>query len=186
MGLNPVLWSAYTPNGREALLWGANPSLNLHIGGTHNVPVNEQGSNQGLIVAALFALVTDWDEQETRQGRRGEYRTTGASMFRIRTLQEDEADSIKAIAGTFGLDLDDDELQEIFSGDYEYQISYACNRFESKTGGIAGGRLTQNEMRTLERAKTILLNKEAAATRILTTPDVRRDEDDRGGGRKAA
>lgn len=134
------------------------------------MPVNKQSADHGLIVAALLAAVTNWDETETRIGRRGQYHTTGASMYRIRQLTPEEADSVKVIVGTLGVDLDDEDITEIFDGEHEFQVSYACNRFEVR-GGVGSQRLTQNEMRTLERAKLILVNKEAEATRILTTPD---------------
>lgn len=136
------------------------------------MPVESESANHGLVVAALFALLTDWDKAETRQGRRGEFRTTGANMYRIRELQPEETEQIKMLAATFGIDTDEEDLQEMFSGEYEYQISYACNRFATKSGKYAQGpRLTSQELRTLERAKQILAQKEGAATQFLTTPN---------------
>ena len=91
-------------------------------------------------------------------------------MERLRELAPEELDSVQAVCGALGLDVDNEELREFFSGDFEYQASFAVNRFETKaTGG--GQRLTQNELRTLERAKLILGRKERAAASFLTQPE---------------
>lgn len=122
--------------------------------------------DNGVLVAALFALVTDWDQAEIRAGRRGEYRTTGASMHRLRTLTTDEIGQLVATAGTVGVNTDEGELLVFFGGDYEYQVSYACNRFATRAT-VGGQRLTANEQRTLERAQSILQSKPRAAERAI-------------------
>lgn len=128
------------------------------------------------ILAALLAVLTNWERAEVRQGRRGEYRTTGASLVRIRALDDEkEIEAIRMVTGLLGMDIDDDDLEEIFSGDFEYQVSYACNRFPTAGSAARVPRLTQNETRTLQRASTIIASKGDAALRIFDTP-----------GRKAA
>lgn len=134
------------------------------------MPQPDGVQDKGLLVAALFALVTNWEDAETRTGRRGDYRTTGASMYRLRNLDEEELDQVKLMCGVFGLDYDEDDLAVFFAGDYEYQVSYACNRFATKAGGLASSRLTSQERRTLDRAAEILASKEDVARPFLTTP----------------
>ena len=124
-------------------------------------------SDKGLIVAALLAVVTDWERAEVRSGRRGEYRTTGASMYRLRELSAEDADVLKTLCGALGIDEDEKELLASFAGDYEFQVSYACNRFATKAGSIGAQRLTNNELRTLERAKQIVAAKSSAASVVL-------------------
>lgn len=123
------------------------------------------------MIAALLAISVNWDDDNSvtvKEGRRGEYRTTSAQMERIRVLNDEEAQELANIAGSMGLDVSEGELKEFFSGDFEYQISYACNRFATVTGGRTQ-RLTAKELRTLEQARNILADKEAAAARFLTT-----------------
>ena len=91
-------------------------------------------------------------------------------MYRIRELNPQELEVIKIVVGALGLEADDESLTETFAGDFEYQVSYACNRFATVSGGRQP-RLTANEMRTLERARGILANKEQAAAAVLTAPD---------------
>lgn len=129
-----------------------------------NVDVRENG----VLVAALLAVLTDWDKAEVRAGRRGEYRTTGASMYRIRELNEQEKQQVMLACGTLGIDVDEDDLSEIFTGGFEYQASYSCNRFVTGTG--SGITLTSNERRILDRAASILIKKEKAAAAVLTMP----------------
>lgn len=115
-----------------------------------------------VVIAALIAMSTNWDQAEVRTGRRGQYRTTGASMIRLREVKPEIGEQVAHIAGMLGLELDDEDIEEMFNGDFEFQISYACNRFATKTGTIGSTRITQNEMRTLERAAEILKRKDSA------------------------
>lgn len=131
-----------------------------------------QPKDSGLMVAMLLALTTSWEQAEIRSGRRGEYRTTGASMFRFRDVTPEVAEMLTTTCGTLGVDVDEDAIRELFSGEFEFQISYACNRFSTRPA-IGGQRLTSNEVRTLERAKAILVSKEQAATAVFTAPDRR-------------
>lgn len=129
--------------------------------------VDNKQSNTQLVLAALFALATNWDSTESRTGRRGEYQTTGASMFRIRELGEDERAVIEATCASLGIEVSPDELDDVFKGDYEYQVSFACNRFPSKGSNVGGIRLTSNEMRTIERLRIIAEKKPQAVQELL-------------------
>lgn len=131
------------------------------------MPVDSGSSNKQLLVAALFSILTNWDETEARTGRRGEYRTTGASMFRVRELQDEDKAILAASCAALGVDVESEEIDEIFGGDYEYQVSFACNRFPSKSVSVAGIRLTGNEMRTVERLKQIAAKKPQAVAELL-------------------
>ena len=122
------------------------------------------------VVVAVLAIATNWNFAEVRPGRGSDHLTTGAQSEQIRELSADEIDSVQAVCGAFGIDVDDDELREFFSGEYRYQGSFSVNRFE--TAARRGGqRLTQNELRTLERAKLILGRKERAAASFLSQPE---------------
>src|SRR6266702_5265698 len=129
--------------------------------------INTEQSNTQLILGALFALAVDWESAETRTGRRGQYQTTGASMFRIRELSEDERAILEATCAALGMELAPEDLDEIFQGEFEYQVSFACNRFSSKGSVVSGVRLTSNEMRTIERLKAIAEKKPEAVRELL-------------------
>lgn len=128
---------------------------------------NTTGTPQGLVLAALLAVITNWNETEARQGRRGEYHTTGANMVRVSELTDDEKELVIAAANAIGVDCTDEDIAEVFDGEYEYQASLSCNRFGRKGSNVAGVRLTQNDMRTVERFRRIAESKPQAIEQIL-------------------
>lgn len=127
----------------------------------------EENSNNQAVLAALFAIMTNWDEAEVRAGRRGEYRTTGANMFRLRELAGEERGRVEAACAAVGIGIESEEIDEMFNGDYEYQISFACNRFVSKGATVSGIRLTGNEMKAVERLRVIAEKKPQAVAELL-------------------
>ena len=131
--------------------------------------INTVANSEYAIVAELLAIIVNWPETESRIGRRGEFYTTGAQMVRVRELDEEELSRLTSMATALGLDYDEEELKKVFSGDFEYQVSFACNRFPSKSGKAAGGgmRLTANEMRAVERLRAISEKKPQAVAQAL-------------------
>lgn len=135
------------------------------------MPINTTETSNNLILAALMALATDWDHAEQRMGRRGEYRTTGANMIRMRELTDEEKQAVVAGASALGMDVDEEDLEDVFSGTHEYQASFAVNRFTMKNASYGGLRLTQNEARTIERLRTIAERKPEAVQEALKVLD---------------
>lgn len=125
-------------------------------------------TKNGTLVAALVAAITNWDEAETRQGRRGDFKTTGANMIRLKELDSSEREQLSLVCGAMGCDLDDEELEELFAGSFEFQVSFSCNRFP--VSSASGPALTMAERRVLDKAAGILVRKEKAAAELLTMP----------------
>lgn len=119
-----------------------------------------------LLIAALLVMFTNWDNTETREGRRGKYHTTGASQLpRMKTIPKDIKSNLISIANSIGMDIEEEEIDELFSGLHEYQLSFAINRFESRTGdGIS---LTSREQKAVQTVVELLARKPEAVTEKL-------------------
>lgn len=129
--------------------------------------VEEQGVTKQVILAALVVLLADWDNAQKRTGRRGEYLTTGALSTRFRELPEEVQRGCMEAVGSLGLDVNDGELDAFFNAGHEYQVSYSINRFGA-SGSSTGKTLTSNELRSVERVRTLIEKKGKAVLDKLT------------------
>lgn len=120
--------------------------------------VKEHGVTRQTLLAALVVLLADWDNAEERTGRRGKYLTTGAMSTRFRELPEDVQDRCMEALSTLGLDINAGELDAFFNAGHEYQVSYSINRF-GVSGGSGEKPLTSNELRSVERVRTLIEKK---------------------------
>lgn len=105
-----------------------------------------------LLVGTLLVLLANWPDAEARTGRRGTYLTTGAQSFRARTLPPELIDTIHRLCETFGVTKTEKEIKHIFSGIYEYQVSFSVNKFQIRKQPS----LTQLEQRAIEKIRQIL------------------------------
>lgn len=128
--------------------------------------VEEQGVTKQVILAALVVLLADWDSAQKRTGRRGEYLTTGALSTRFRELPEEVQRGCMEAVALLGLDVNDGELDAFFNAGHEYQVSYSINRFGAS--GSSGKTLTSNELRSVERVRTLIEKKGKAVLDKLT------------------
>lgn len=104
------------------------------------------------LLAALVATLVDWDNSEERTGRRGEYHTTGANSLRLREVEGPMLRAVCATLHSVGVDCEESDIAELLDGRYEFQISFAANRFSSKSQRG----LSATEMRALDRAAQIM------------------------------
>lgn len=109
-------------------------------------------NQQEVFLAAMMVLLTDWENTERRQGRRGEYATTGAQSFRLREIPRDMAAAIAQSLSTLGFELSEDDIAQCFANEFDYQVSFSINRFPLKQ--TAG--LTATDMRAIERVRAIM------------------------------
>lgn len=110
------------------------------------------GSSKSAFMAAMLVLLTDWSETERRQGRRGEYATTGAQSFRLREIPGDVVQAIQASLEALGHEVSEEEIAQCFDNEFDYQVSYSINRFPlAKTSG-----LTSADVKAIDRVKTLI------------------------------
>lgn len=120
-----------------------------------------------MLIAVLLVLLTDWDNVQERQGRRGTYVTTGALSTRFREVPDEVQQAVRQSLEVLGIYLNEEDLDLFFDGEHEYQVSHAINRF-AMTGG-KDRPLTANEMKSIDRVKALLQRKGGAVTDRLAS-----------------
>lgn len=116
-----------------------------------------------VLIGALAILLTDWSQTENRIGRRRQFHTTGATQVRLRTLDERTREDLYQVAMVLGIPVGQEDIEMIFSGNEDYQMSFSINRFE-----MVGGGLSSTDKRAIERVKG-LLDDEKFSHKVLDT-----------------
>lgn len=115
--------------------------------------------SKDLIIGAMIVMLTNWDSSEVRTGRRGDYLTTGAMQIRFRTVPKETQMSVLMALRALGEDIDEEELAEVFNGNDEFQMSFAINKFQSKSRGLSTA-----DQRAIERVKALLEDSQKQGT----------------------
>lgn len=115
-------------------------------------PVEDSQLPGELLVGSLFALLTNWQNAEARVGRRGTYLTTGSMSFRVRTLTPELKQTLINALPVLNIGIEEKDLDALFSGQHEYQISFAINKFRSKVNSD----FSAIEQRAIEKVRALL------------------------------